>query len=108
MPEKARALYRGKTDPNGTPLEWLGPEPGMPAVENSDGTIVREAVPDEPAVKAGHLSDEEYDALSPRNKERVREAKNGNGEPLYEVRSIKEMSAPASTAAAKASDGEGT
>ncbi|HXI16389.1 MAG TPA: hypothetical protein VNM48_08450 [Chloroflexota bacterium] len=108
MPEKARALYRGKTDPNGAPLEWLGPEPGTPAVEISDGTIVREATQDEPGVPAHHLNDEEYDALSTRNKQRVREAKNGNGEPLYEVRSVKEMSAPASTAAAKANDGEGT
>ncbi|HXI17664.1 MAG TPA: hypothetical protein VNM48_14990 [Chloroflexota bacterium] len=107
MPEKSRALYHGTKDANGAPLEWLGPEPGAPAVELSDGTIVREALPAEPAVKAGHLSDEEFDGLSPRNKERVREAKNANGEPLYEYRTVKEMSAPAA-AAAKASDGEGT
>ncbi|HXI15482.1 MAG TPA: hypothetical protein VNM48_03850 [Chloroflexota bacterium] len=107
MPEKSRALYHGTKDANGAPLEWLGPEPGSPAVLNSDGTVVREAVPAEPGVPSHHLSDEDYDALSPRNKERVREAKNGNGEPLYEVRSVKEMAAP-TPAAAKANDGEGT
>jgi len=107
MSEKARALYHGTRDANGAPLEWLGPEPGTPAVEQSDGTIVREAIPEEPAVPPHHLSEEEFDALSPRNKQRVREAKNGNGEPLYEYRTVKEMSAPA-PAAAKAHDKEGS
>jgi len=110
MPEKSRALYHGTKDANGAPLEWLGPEPGTPAVLNSDGSVVREAVPDEPGVPAHHLSDEEYDALSTRNKERVREAKNSDGAPLYEYRTAREMSGPAPTAATKATanDGEGT
>ncbi len=76
----------------------------MAALENSDGSIVREAIPAEEGVPARHLSDDEYDALSTRNKERVREAKTDGGAPLYEVRTAKEM-APAP---APATSGEGS
>ncbi len=106
--EKSRALYRGRTDANGAPQEWLGPEPEQASLENSDGTVLRAAAPAEPAVPARHLTDDEYDALSTRNKERVREALTDDGKPLYDVRTLKEMApTPSSTNAAHSASEEG-
>ena len=84
MPEKAKALFRGATDERGIPLEWLGEEGAAEAGQ-----------PPEPAVPARHLSAEEYAALSPRNKERVRAARAAGGGPLYEVRSNADANAAA-------------
>jgi len=79
MPERAEYLFRGATHPDGTPAEWLAPEPGTaPSGPDDPGT------PGEPGVPARHLSQSEYSALSPRNKERVRAARNAYGGPLYE------------------------
>lgn len=80
MPEKSRALFRGATNEAGEPLEWLGVEPPL-----EEGGEMTQAVPPR------HLTQEEYDALSPRNKERVKEAKNAAGEPLYDVRTEREV-----------------
>jgi len=92
MPEKMRALYRGKRDANGVPLERLGAE----APREPGGTPER-------SVPARHLTEADYDALSPRNKERVRSARSEDGGPLYEVRSVKDMDS-ASEANAKGKD----
>jgi hypothetical protein len=85
MAERAEYLFRGHTDARGVPLEWLdaepatapgpGPNPGDPDVPGTPGEL---------PIPARHLTKAEYDALSPRNKERVREAKNSQGKPLYE------------------------
>ena len=98
MPEKMRALFHGATDEQGLAREWLGQEPPSEPGQ-----------PDTPPVPARHLTQEEYDALTPRNKERIREAKNARGEPLYVVRTEAEMrerpasgASPASSAAPKA------
>ena len=80
MPEKMKALFRGASNPDGTPAEWLGEEPQSEPGQSAT-----------PPVPARHLLPEEYDALTPRNKERVREAKAADGSPLYEVRSEKEL-----------------
>jgi hypothetical protein len=91
MAEKMKALFRGPINPDGTPAAWLAAEPGTVAGVDPEGTPIP-AVPETPAVPARHLTQEEYDALTPRNKERVREAKH-DGKPLYDVRSEKEMAA---------------
>lgn len=85
MPEKHKALFRGATHANGTPKEWL----------DDEGE-------DAPRVPARHLTAAEYDALSPRNKERVREARAAHGGPLYEVRTERELAPAPSGAAAQA------
>src|SRR5215216_2552358 len=95
--EKFKALYKGPTNPDGTPQVWLAEE----GVDPGDGP----ALPTEPGIPARHLTQEEYDALSPRNKERVREAMHA-GAPLYAVRSDKELSSTSSTASAKTKEGE--
>lgn len=76
MPERMKALFRGATHPNGVPKEWL----------DDEGE-------DAPRVPARHLTAAEYDALTPRNKQRVREARAAGGGPLYEVRSDKDTTA---------------
>lgn len=106
MPEKFRALYRGPINADGTPAAWLGAEPGTVAGVDAEGKPIP-AVPETPPVPARHLTQEDYEALSPRNKERVREAKH-NGTPLYEVRAEKDLATdaplPPPRAAAKGTD----
>jgi hypothetical protein len=96
MPTEANLyLFRGQTDANGVPMEWLPAEPPTaPSGPDDPGD------PGEPAIPARHLTKAEYDALSPRTKERVREAKNSQGKPLYE-----KNEAPAERAGRAAPDG---
>lgn len=93
MAEKMKALFRGATDERGLATEWLGEEPA-----NEPGGEPT------PPVPARHLTQEEYDALSPRNKERVKDARNAFGGPLYEVRAERELASAPKADATK--DGE--
>lgn len=92
MPEKMRALFRGRMR-NGMPAEWLGDVPG-------DVGDPANGVPPTPglrALPARNLTEADWQAMPPAQRERVRTARNWQGEPLYDVRSDAEMAGAADT-----------